>query len=123
MSRSTHDPKSTQPLLVRAPEGADITEIEWADGHKGILPNETLRAYCPCAGCQGHSGEIRWIAGNNSTLRTIEEVGSYALCFTWGDGHSSGLYSFRYLRTLCSCPECLPDSRHGAHADIPRSLS
>ena len=41
---------------VRSPRGASITEIDWADGHKGIYPHEILRGYCPCAGCQGHSG-------------------------------------------------------------------
>ena len=33
-------------------------------------------------------------------LREIEQVGNYALGLTWADGHSSGIYSFRYLRTL-----------------------
>lgn len=117
------DPRATQPTLVRAPVGADTMEIEWADGHKGVLPNALLRGYCPCAGCQGHSGEIRWIDGRNSEIRALEEVGSYALQFTWGDGHNSGIYSFRYLRALCACAQCLPGSLHGAHQDIPRALS
>lgn len=121
MNPKQQDPKATQPTMVRAPEGHTITEIDWADGHHGVLQNETLRAYCPCAGCQGHSGEIRYIPGNNSTIRAIEEIGSYALNFTWGDGHSSGIYTFRYLRALCGCATCLPGSRHGEHRDIPRA--
>jgi DUF971 family protein len=116
-------PQATVPLTVRAPVGSDVTEIDWADGHTGILPNELLRAYCPCAGCQGHSGEIRYIAGGNSVINALEEVGSYALQFTWGDGHASGIYTFRYLRRLCSCSKCLPGSPMASHEMISRSVT
>ena len=63
-------------------------------------PHEILRGYCPCAGCQGHSGAIHFQEGGNEELREIERVGNYALSFTWGDSHSSGIYTFRYLRAL-----------------------
>jgi DUF971 family protein len=36
-------------------------------------------------------------------------VGNYALQLTWGDGHATGIYSFRYLRTLCCCKRCAPE--------------
>ena len=97
---TTLDAKSTTPTMVRAPMGATVMELDWADGHTSVLPNAFLRGYCPCAGCQGHSGEIKFIAGNNAEIVTLEEVGSYALLFTWGDGHSSGIYTFRFLRRL-----------------------
>jgi DUF971 family protein len=35
------------------------------------------------------------------TIGDIEIVGRYALNFRWSDGHSTGIYSFRYLRGLC----------------------
>jgi DUF971 family protein len=115
--------QETTALQVRSPVGGDTTEIDWADGHKGVLPNATLRAYCPCAGCQGHSGEIRYVPGGNSVIDAIEEVGSYALQFTWGDGHASGIYTFRYLRRLCACPLCLPSSPAATRATVPRSVT
>lgn len=118
-----NDPRATIPLAVRAPRGADVTEIDWADGHRGVLPNALLRSYCPCAGCQGHSGEIKYLPGGNAVIDHLEEVGSYALQFTWGDGHASGIYTFRYLRKLCACPECLPGSAMESHAAIPRSVT
>src|SRR5690242_8516700 len=108
------------PLEVRAPRGADTLEIDWADGHTSRYANELLRAYCPCAGCQGHSGEIAFRPGGNTALEGIDEVGNYALCFTWGDGHASGIYSYRYLRTLCACAACLPGSAHGRREPLPR---
>lgn len=96
-------------------------EITWADGHKGVYPHEILRGYCPCAGCQGHSGTIKFVPGGelearfkpggDLELRHIEQVGNYALRFEWGDRHDSGIYSFRYLRSLCQCAECVPSEQ------------
>jgi DUF971 family protein len=103
------DPAIT-PVLVRAPRGADAFEIEWADGHVGRYPNALVRGYCPCAGCQGHSGTIAFVAGGNADLRDIEEVGNYGLQLAWADGHASGIYAFRYLRDLCACDTCRPGS-------------
>jgi DUF971 family protein len=93
------DPRTT-PTGVRAPHGARVLEMTWADGVKHAYPHDILRGYCPCAGCQGHSGEIRLVSGGDLDLREIEQVGNYALSFTWGDGHASGIYTFRYLRRL-----------------------
>ncbi len=89
-----------RPTGVKAPHGARELTITWADGHASRLPHELLRGYCPCAGCQGHSGEIRFQEGMNLELRNISQVGNYALGLAWGDGHDSGIYSFRFLRAL-----------------------
>jgi DUF971 family protein len=40
-------------------------------------------------------------------LDKIEPVGGYALSFTWFDGHASGIYSYKLLRGLCQCDDCL----------------
>lgn len=101
------DPKTT-PVNIKAPRGAKVMEITWGDGHRGVLPHEILRGYCPCAHCQGHGGTIAFVEGGNTELREIEEVGNYAVQFTWGDFHATGIYSFRYLRQLCQCDECRP---------------
>ena len=104
------DPTIT-PTAVRAPVGGEVVEIDFADGHTSILPNRRLRGYCPCAGCQGHGGDLHFVEGGNETIDAIAEVGNYALSFTWGDGHDSGIYKFEYLRRLCACERCLPEFR------------
>ncbi len=104
------DPKTT-PSEVKAPHGAKVMEIRWADGHRALLPHEILRGYCPCALCQGHGGTIKFVPGGNLELRDIQQVGNYALQLTWGDQHDAGIYTFRYLRSLCQCPECKPEHR------------
>jgi DUF971 family protein len=110
---SQRDPR-TPAVALRSPRGARVTEIDWADGHKGIYPHAVLRGYCPCAGCQGHSAEIRFIEtrDDQQELDEIHPVGGYALAFRWFDGHDAGLYSFKYLRALCQCAEhATPDDR------------
>jgi DUF971 family protein len=113
------DPK-LRPTGVKAPHGASVLELTWADGHRCLYPHELLRGYCPCAGCQGHSGAIAFVAGQNQELRELEQVGNYALGLTWGDGHNTGIYTFRFLRGLCELIEA-----HGADAvkamkELPR---
>jgi DUF971 family protein len=98
------------PVSVHAPRGGRVMQIDFEDGHRGIYPHALLRGYCPCAQCQGHSGAIEFVAGGDLELLEIAEVGNYALCLTWGDGHATGIYSFEYLRRLCACPECAGDA-------------
>lgn len=93
------DPR-LRPTAVKAPHGATTFEVAWADGRTDRLPHRLLRGYCPCAGCQGHSGKIRFHDPPTLELREIEGVGNYALALRWGDGHGSGIYSFRFLRAL-----------------------
>lgn len=102
------DPR-TAPTGIRAPHGADITHIDWADGHEGVYPNDVLRGFCPCAKCQGHGGNITFQPGGSSELRDLETVGTYALKLVWGDGHDTGIYTFQYLRDLCRCYTCRVD--------------
>jgi DUF971 family protein len=102
------DPR-LKPKAIRSPRGARTTEIDWADGHKGIYPHSILRGLCPCAGCQGHSGTIKLLEATDAQqeLEDIATVGGYALALKWFDGHDSGIYSYKYLRSICHCPECM----------------
>jgi DUF971 family protein len=112
----------TKCVAVRSPRGTKVTEIEWGDGHKGVYPHDILRGYCPCAGCQGHSGTIvfKEASGIQLELDEIEPVGNYALRLQWFDGHGSGLYSYRYLRALCHCDECKPGAAKADRSELPR---
>ena len=94
------------PVEIRAPEGARLLEIVWDDGATMLYEHRVLRGLCPCAHCQGHSGAIRWVEGTEAladgvfALTSLKQVGAYALGFAWGDGHSSGIYTYRYLLEL-----------------------
>jgi len=94
------------PEEVRAPRGARLLEIDWSDGSTVRLHHRVLRGFCPCAHCQGHQGPISWVEGTDELseqaleLSGLSEVGQYALQLEWGDGHATGIYSFRYLQDL-----------------------
>lgn len=108
---------------VRSPRGARVTEIDWGDGHKSVYPHDILRGYCPCAGCQGHTGTIKFQKHEEGIALEIEDiatVGNYALSLKWFDGHESGLYSYKYLRSLCQCSACAPQSAAADHEPLPR---
>jgi len=89
------------------------TDITWNDGHFSSYPSWYLRENCPCAHCvEEFTGRRMILQGSiPSTLERAEvaPVGNYALSFTWSDGHSTGIYSFDFLRRICPCAQCLPD--------------
>ena len=95
-----------EPVEVRHERGARRLVITWDDGHVSAHPVDYLRSFCPCALCQGHGPTTRYLGLENQELVRVEPVGNYALSMSWGDGHDTGIYSFRFLRDLCPCPEC-----------------
>lgn len=113
------DPRIT-PKGVQAPHGATVFSLTWADGTKSAIPHRILRGYCPCAGCQGHTGALKFHEPANLELREIERVGNYALGLTWGDSHSGGIYSFRYLRRLGDLVTDLGAEGLEGQAELPR---
>jgi DUF971 family protein len=109
-----------RPTGVRAPHGATELEISWGDAKKISYPHEILRGFCPCASCQGHSGTIRFVPDGNLELRELAQVGNYALGLTWGDGHNTGIYSYRYLRALGELLEAQGAEGVKALGELPR---
>ena len=99
------------PVELRAPDGARRMEIEWSDGATSAYSHAILRGFCPCAACQGHHGPVSWVgADHDLELATVEPVGNYAVRLGWGDGHVSGIYSFRFLRELAPVGEAAPEA-------------
>jgi DUF971 family protein len=81
--------------------------LAWNDETESYFALEFLRRACPCAACGGEPD----VLGNVSRPRVtytdksfqlvgFDLVGGYALQPRWADGHSSGIYSFTYLRRL-----------------------
>lgn len=112
-----------RPKGIRAPHGARIFDLTWdAPGgpvtHR--LPHTILRGYCPCAGCQGHGGTVRFIPPPSEDLREIQPVGNYAVGLTWGDLHSTGIYSFAFLWKLGELIEKLGEEGLKELGELPR---
>jgi DUF971 family protein len=85
-------------------------EVLWQDGVRSVFPLTTLRSLCPCATCKEvreeqsqNKSRLKILPGNYSQSITVvkaEMVGNYALRIEWSDEHSSGIYSFQYLRSI-----------------------
>jgi len=81
--------------------------IQWNDGTESYLDLQFLRRACPCAACGGEPDVLGNIlrpnvtyANNSFDLADFQMIGGYAIQPRWADGHSTGIYSFQYLRRL-----------------------
>lgn len=81
--------------------------LAWNDETESYFPLEFLRRACPCAACGGEPdvlGEVSrpYVTYSDKSFELLgfDLVGGYALQPRWADGHSSGIYSFTYLRRL-----------------------
>jgi DUF971 family protein len=114
-------PQAITPAKVRVhkTEGTGV-EIEWKDGHRSQWSFKWLRWACPCATCveerkvEGRKpGEAKPEPKQLLPMYTpharpteVTPVGRYAIRFAWEDGHTSGIYSWDYLRRQCQCENC-----------------
>ena len=95
--------------------------LKWNDGHESVYAFYLLRYACPCAECQGGHENMRPEPDNEvfalpvvdspaTRVQDVESVGTYAITIAWEDGHHYGIYTWDYLRKLCPCPICRPES-------------
>ena len=88
----------------------DAVTITWAQDHVGVYRARDLRLACPCAACvEEMSGrpllDPARVPDDVAPLR-ISLVGAYAIRIDWSDGHSTGIYTYEFLREICPCGEC-----------------
>ena len=81
--------------------------IEWQDGRRTEYSLDRLRRECPCATCRTDresqaANPLRVLKFNPGGVRVVSAqlVGNYAIKFTWSDGHDTGIFDFRFLRSL-----------------------
>ena len=95
-----------RPGEIRKLEDKELL-ITWQDGHRSLYSFPYLRRKCRCAACVDEwTGELRLVAENISEEihpMAIRPVGNYGIRFDWSDGHSTGIYAFEYLRSICPC--------------------
>ncbi len=81
--------------------------IAWKDGERSEFLLAELRRVCPCATCRSKreketDNPLRVLKADPTGVRVTAArlVGNYAVQFTWSDGHDTGIFDFRMLRSL-----------------------
>jgi DUF971 family protein len=111
--------------MSSAPRNVDVSlstgvTIIWDDGHASHFAVPELRAACPCATCQDLHGNgetptavptpapslLPMYQPRGATLVSVQSVGHYALRFVFSDQHNTGIFTWEYLRSLCTCVSC-----------------
>ena len=124
-------------VKVHVSSGAGV-DITWSDGHSSHFEFAYLREQCPCAMCNdervkkaaAQANEERLKRENSAQSATpvlsspllpmfkpklsasaAHAMGNYALQIDFNDGHTAGIFSFDYLRTICPCEDCTREYR------------
>jgi len=105
-------------IHVSSGRGVDIV---WADGHASHYDFVYLRDHCPCATCNDERIKKESLAESSPAFasspalpmfkakpraQSATPVGQYAIQLSFSDGHSTGIYSYDHLRSICPCAEC-----------------
>lgn len=91
-----------QPTDIRLHKKTALLELRYADGGLYSLPAEFLRVYSPSAEVRGHGQgqEVLQTEKRFVKIDRIDAVGHYAVQLHFSDGHSTGIYTWDYLREL-----------------------
>jgi DUF971 family protein len=102
-------PADPAPTDITVHAVSRVLEVAFDDGRVFKLPFEFLRVYSPSAEVQGHGPgqETLQVGKHDVTITRLDPVGHYAVQPVFSDGHSSGIYSWRYLYEIGANQEAL----------------
>jgi DUF971 family protein len=109
-------PAKKNPQVTGAELSADqrTLSLTWSDGASHRVTSRVLRQYCPCAECvEEWSGQRTYdveVIAKDMKIIEIVPTGNYALSFTFGDLHRTGIFNWEFLREL--------SDRHSRHEDL-----
>lgn len=96
---------AVSPTQIKAHREAGTLSLAWSDGTSYELPFKYVRGECPCAACIDEFTGARILDLDTIPESIIPEqmamTGNYALKISWSDGHSTGLYTWDHLHTIC----------------------
>jgi DUF971 family protein len=98
----TPDVRLAWPVEIRLPKDRRTLRVAFDDGRSFDLSAELLRIASPSAEVQGHSEAERKTVGGkrNVAILSVDPVGNYAVRLGFDDMHSTGIYSWAFLRDL-----------------------
>ena len=92
------------PTEIKLHKQSSTLELVFANDVEFRLSSEYLRVHSPSAEVRGHGKgqEVLQIGKRRVKLVNIEIIGNYAIKLIFDDGHETGIYSWSYLRALCT---------------------
>ena len=116
--------KKPTSVKIHVSSGAGV-DIVWSDGHASRYDFTYLREHCPCATCNDEREKKAAFAAAGTAsaaalpmfkpkprAQSATSVGNYAIQISFSDGHSTGIFSYDYLRTMCPCDACAKTYRN-----------
>ena len=90
------------PVEIRLTKDRRALHVAFDDGKAFDLSAELLRVTSPSAEVQGHSESQRKTVGGkrNVAILSVDPVGNYAVRLGFDDMHTTGIYSWVFLRDL-----------------------
>ena len=102
--------------------GVRELRIIWNDGQVNDFDVVQLRRSCRCAACVDEITGSQILqpsqVGEYVRPQTIRQVGNYAIQVNWSDGHTSGIFTFDYLRQIAQGQVVPPPNGAGAEPGI-----
>jgi DUF971 family protein len=107
-SENQTNAKRVAPVDFKLKRAEQKLIVRWQDGHRSELDAATLRQNCPCATCRSEREKrtatslpvLDLSADQDVRLTGAELMGQYAIKLLWSDGHETGIFDYRYLRSL-----------------------
>lgn len=97
----------TTPADLKLKRAEQELRITWKDGRTSVYSAAKLRKNCPCATCRTEREKqsataLTILKRSPEDLKLVDAqlVGHYAIQLFWSDGHDTGIFDFRYLRSL-----------------------
>lgn len=91
------------PTELRFRRGAQLLSVSFEDEASFDIPYRKLREESPSAEVRGHGSgpkPPKPVVPADIQVTKADPVGRYAVRIFFSDGHSSGLYTWKYLREL-----------------------
>jgi DUF971 family protein len=90
------------PAEIRVARDRRTLSVGFRDGPTVTIPAELLRVESPSAEVQGHGAGSKTLVPGKAAVQivSVEPVGNYAVRIGFDDGHSTGIYTWRYLHRL-----------------------
>lgn len=93
---------SDWPSEIRLSKDRRTLHVAFESGESHAIPAELLRVESPSAEVQGHDpSQKQLVPGKREVeILKVEPVGNYAVRLIFDDMHSTGIYTWDYLREL-----------------------